>query len=163
MPSETVYLSLGTNLGDRLLNLQRALTALPPGVNVCAESPVYETLPWGVTAQPAFLNMVIRGRTRLAPLELLHFLKLLELELGRVPSYRYGPRLIDIDILFYARRVLDLPGLSIPHPRLSERAFVLVPLHDLAPRLRHPRLGSTVTALLKALDGTGVKPYEPIA
>jgi 2-amino-4-hydroxy-6-hydroxymethyldihydropteridine diphosphokinase len=154
-----VYLSLGTNLGDRLANLQNALAALPPAVTVREGSPVYETQPWGVTDQPAFLNMVITGETAKQPQELLVYLKGLETRLGRKPSFRYGPRKIDIDILFYGALVLNTPGLTIPHPRLPERAFVLVPLADLAPDMLHPVLGKTVRQLLQGLDTAGVKRY----
>jgi 2-amino-4-hydroxy-6-hydroxymethyldihydropteridine diphosphokinase len=156
----TIYLALGTNLGDRAANLRSAVAALPPTVTVLAESPVYETPPWGVTDQPAFLNMVLRGETDLGPARLLEYLKHLETELGRVAAIRWGPRLIDIDILFYDDLVRQAPGLTIPHPRLHERAFVLVPLADLAPDLIHPVLGKTVRALLAAVDTTGVMRYE---
>ena len=154
-----VYLALGTNLGDRLANLHAAIAALPPGVTRLAESPVYETPPWGFTDQPAFLNMALKGETRLAPLALLAFLKKLETRLGRTPSLRYGPRKIDIDILFYDDLVLDAPELTIPHPNLHERSFVLIPLADLAPKLVHPVLGKSVRELLAAVDTTGVKRY----
>jgi 2-amino-4-hydroxy-6-hydroxymethyldihydropteridine diphosphokinase len=160
MVPQIVYLTLGSNLGNRTSNLRRAIESLPPTVTVLAESPVYETLPWGVTDQPNFLNMALKGETRLVPLELLKRLKQLESELGRVPSVRYGPRLIDIDILFYADLVLEAPELTLPHPRLHERAFVLVPLNDIASGLRHPRLGKTVGEMLSAVDTTGVKLYE---
>ncbi len=151
-----IYLALGSNLGDRRANLQAALNALPPAVLLRRASPVYETPPWGIANQPAFLNMAVEAETNLPPLDLLSYLKRLETQLGRVPSVRYGPRLIDIDILFYDDLVLDSPGLTIPHPRLHERAFVLVPLADLAPDLVHPRLGQTVRDLLAAVDTTGI-------
>ena len=154
----TVYIALGTNLGDRPANLAAARRALEPEVQVLAASPIYETPPWGVTDQPAFLNQVVQGRTQLAPRELLDLLKSLEAGLGRLPGMRYGPRLIDLDILFYGERVLDEPGLTIPHPRLAERAFVLVPLADLAPDLTHPALGETVAELLNKVDRAGIQP-----
>ncbi len=157
--SHLVYLALGTNLGDRPANLRAAIAALASIVTVLAESPVYETPPWGVTDQPPFLNMALKGETRLAPLALLTELKRLETRLGRRPSIRYGPRLIDMDILFYDDLILDSPELAIPHPRLHERAFVLVPLADLAPDLAHPVLGKSVRELLAAVDATGVIRY----
>jgi 2-amino-4-hydroxy-6-hydroxymethyldihydropteridine diphosphokinase len=159
MPTNIVYLALGSNLGDRPGNLRDATAALLPVVTVLDASPVYETQPWGKTDQPAFLNMVIKGDTYLEPLELLKYLKCMETNLGRLPTVRYGPRKIDIDILFYANLILDTPELTIPHPSLHERAFVLVPLADLAPDLVHPVFGKTVRQLLAGVDGTGVKRY----
>lgn len=156
-----LYLALGTNLGDRFANLQAAIAALPPAVRVIAQSPVYETPPWGLTAQPAFLNMVLKGQTALAPVDLLKHLKHLETELGRLPAVRWGPRRIDMDILFYDNLILDTPELTIPHPHLHERAFVLVPLADLEPGLVHPVLGVPIHRLRSAVDATGVKRYEP--
>jgi 2-amino-4-hydroxy-6-hydroxymethyldihydropteridine diphosphokinase len=153
------YIALGTNLGDRSANLRAALAALPPDVRVLAESHVYETPPWGYTDQPAFLNMAVRVDTDLEPEALLGYLKQLEAQLGREPTFRNGPRRIDLDILFYDDLVLDESSLSIPHPRLHERAFVLVPLADLAPDLRHPVLGQTVRELLKGLDRTDIQRY----
>ncbi|WP_299025787.1 2-amino-4-hydroxy-6-hydroxymethyldihydropteridine diphosphokinase [uncultured Thermanaerothrix sp.] len=152
----TVYLALGTNLGDRPQNLRRALAALSPVAQPRRASAVYETLPWGIVDQPLFLNMVIEAGTYLAPQALLRELKALERRLGREEGVRYGPRLIDLDILLYDEMVIDLPDLSIPHPRMAERAFVLVPLCDLYPHGRHPRLGETFAALRARLDCSGV-------
>ncbi len=152
-----IYLALGTNLGDRLANLRAALAALPPSVVVRQSSPIYETPPWELADQPAFLNMVLRGETDLEPAALLKHLKRLETELGRVAAARWGPRLIDMDILFYNDLILNTPELTIPHPRLHERAFVLVPLADLARDLVHPVLGKSIRELLAAVDTTGVK------
>jgi 2-amino-4-hydroxy-6-hydroxymethyldihydropteridine diphosphokinase len=160
IPTNPVTLALGTNLGDRIGNLRAAIAALPPAVWVLEQSFVYETLPWGVTDQPHFLNMVIKGETGQSPQELLKHLKALETRLGRLPSIHYGPRKIDIDILFYSDLMLDTPGLTLPHAHLHERAFVLVPLADLAPELIHPVLGKTIRQLLAEVDTTGVKRYE---
>ncbi|HEX9018506.1 MAG TPA: dihydropteroate synthase [Anaerolineaceae bacterium] len=153
----TVYLSLGTNLGMRAAHLRAALASLPPEVRVLRVSPVYETEPWGFSDQPAFLNQVVEAETRLAPLDLLAFLKSLETSLGRQLTFRYGPRVIDLDIIFYDEQVVEVEGLAIPHPRLAERAFVLVPLADLVPNLVHPRLGKTVHELLAQVDCHGVR------
>jgi 2-amino-4-hydroxy-6-hydroxymethyldihydropteridine diphosphokinase len=155
-----IYLSLGTNLRDRRANLRAALDALPPEVVVRAASKIYETPAWGFEDQPAFLNMAIRGETSLQPEPLLKHLKQLENRLGREPSFHWGPRLIDIDLLFYDALVIDTPQLVIPHPRLQERAFVLVPLSDIAPDLLHPMLGKTVRQLLEGLDKNGIVPVS---
>lgn len=160
--SETVYLALGTNLGDRVENLRAALQALLPLMDIQAASPVYETPPWGYTDQPAFLNMAVHGETVLPPADLLRELKRIEVELGRQPNFRYGPRLIDLDILFYGQQTLELENLAIPHPRLHERAFVLVPLSDLAPDLRHPLLGKTVTELLNTVERGEIRRFEAV-
>lgn len=156
----TIYLALGTNLGDRSANLRAATDALAPDICVLDKSPIYETEPWGYTDQPPFLNMVVRAKTDLSPQDLLGRLKEIESTLGRIPSFRNGPRLIDLDILFYDELVLDTPPLVIPHPQLHKRAFVLVPLATIAPTLVHPLLGLSVEQFLEKIDGHGVKPYS---
>ena len=154
--NHTVFIALGTNLGNRLANLQAAIQSMPPEVIVLAESHIYETPPWGYKDQPAFLNMVIKAETELEPEQLLQYLKELETELGREQSFHWGPRLIDLDILFYDDLVLDSPPLIIPHPRLHERAFVLVPLMDIAPELIHPVIKKSVSELLAEVDTQGI-------
>ena len=151
-----MYLALGTNLGDRMDNLRRAIAALSPSVKVTALSSVYETPPWGYADQPAFLNMALAAETDLEPLALIAFLKKLETDLGRKKTFHNGPRLIDMDILFYDDLVFEQADLVIPHPRLHERAFVLVPLNDVAPDRMHPVLKRTVRDLLKDVDTKGV-------
>ncbi len=158
-----VYLALGTNIGERAENLRRALAALPPAFIVEAVSPVYETEPMYVTAQPKFLNMACRARTALLPLEALRALKLVETDLGREPAIRFGPRLIDIDLLFYGDIVFDSPELTLPHPRLHERAFALVPLADIAPDLVHPVLSQTVSALRDQLSAQSISSVVKVA
>jgi 2-amino-4-hydroxy-6-hydroxymethyldihydropteridine diphosphokinase len=148
----TVYLALGTNLGNRLANLKAARAALTPQMNLKAQSQIYETPPWGFTEQDKFLNQVLKVETYLGPEALLKHLKRLEVALGRVPSFENGPRLIDIDILLFDDLVMDTPELTIPHPRLHERAFVLVPLNDIAPDLVHPEFRKTVQELLSAVN-----------
>ena len=156
----TVYIALGTNLSDRLANLRAAIESMPPEIQVLAESHVYETPPWGYEDQPAFLNMALKAETDLEPELLLNFLKLLEVELGREQSFHWGPRLIDLDILFYDDLVLDSPPLVIPHPRLQERAFVLVPLADVAPDLIHPVLDQSVRELLAQVNTEGIERFQ---
>lgn len=147
----SVYLGLGTNLGDRQANLRLAVDALARLGGICGQSRIYETAPLYVTDQPAFLNMAVALTTDLAPLDLLARLKGLEQELGRVASRRYGPRLIDLDILLYDDVVLDHADLIIPHPRLSERRFALAPLADIAATTLHPQAGTAIGQLLAAL------------
>mgnify|MGYP000050047362 CR=1 FL=1 len=156
----TVFIALGTNLGDRLANLHDAINALAPDVHILRESTIYETPPWGYTDQPAFLNMVVEAETSLDPRALLDYLKKREDELGRVKNFRYGPRHIDLDILFYDDLVFEDERLQIPHPRLHERAFVLVPLADLAPEFVHPVFGKDVKSLLSILDCDEIHPFS---
>lgn len=156
-----VYLGLGTNLGDRESNLREAVRRLnEAGVRVLALSPLYKSIPMGYRDQPDYLNAACRVETDLIPRDLLRVAKDIEAAMGRRPAFRNAPRPIDIDILFYDDLVLNTPDLIIPHPRLAERAFVLVPLADLAPDLRHPVLGHTVETLLITVDRAGVRLYR---
>jgi 2-amino-4-hydroxy-6-hydroxymethyldihydropteridine diphosphokinase len=158
----TVYLGLGTNVGDRLANLRTALQRLQMLARLEKASSLYETQPQGISDQPLFFNAVCRVITGLEPQALLRFLKNLEWEIGRRPGGQtWGPRPIDLDILLYDDRVVDAPELNVPHPRLAERAFVLVPLCELAPELRHPLLGKTMKELLASVGKQGVKRIAP--
>jgi 2-amino-4-hydroxy-6-hydroxymethyldihydropteridine diphosphokinase len=148
----TVYLSLGSNLGDRLAYIKKALRMLESRIDVRSMSSVYETEPWGMKNQPWFLNLVCSAETDLAPHALLDFVKGIEQRLGRQETVRYGPRRIDIDILFYDHEVCHSTRLQIPHPRLADRAFVLYPLAEIAPALEHPVTGKTASAMLAELE-----------
>jgi 2-amino-4-hydroxy-6-hydroxymethyldihydropteridine diphosphokinase len=145
-----VYLSLGSNLGDRESHLRAALERLPPDVLVRRASPLYETAPVEFTAQPSFLNQVIEAETALSPAELLSRTAVIERDLGRTREIPKGPRTLDIDILLYDKDIIQTATLQIPHPRMTERRFVLAPLADLAPELRHPITGVSVREMLEA-------------
>ena len=157
MSAHRVYLGLGTNLGSRLENIRAALHVLPPEVTSLRASPVYETPPWGVLNQPKFLNLAVECETVLPPMDLLDHLKAIETGLGRVESQRFGPRLIDLDILLYDQVIVNTDLLEIPHPRLSERAFVLVPLTDLIPDFLHPLSDLSIRALLSRVDTSEIR------
>jgi len=152
-----VYLALGSNMGDRLENLKEVIAALPPQMVVKAKSHVYETLPWGYEDQPKFLNQVLKAQTYVEPEPLLKHIKRLEIALGRKPSFQNGPRLVDIDILFYDDLVLNTPALTLPHPRLHERGFVLLPLMDIAPDLVHPVTKKSVREMVAYCNLGGIK------
>jgi 2-amino-4-hydroxy-6-hydroxymethyldihydropteridine diphosphokinase len=155
----TVYLSLGSNLGDREATLRAAVERL----DVCRASPIYETSPVDFTAQPFFLNMVLETATDLTPLQYLARTQAVERELGRVRGIPKGPRAIDIDILMFDMRLIHNARLEVPHPRMHERRFVLVPFADLAPDLRHPVTGRTIREMLDALpEGDLVQPWTPL-
>ena len=150
-----VYLSLGANVGDRADTLRSGIAALPAatGGRVVAVSPLYETAPWGVTDQPPFLNGAVLLETDRPPRALLERLLEVERELGRVRGRRYGPRTIDLDLLLYGDRVVDEPGLAVPHPRLHERAFALEPLLDLDPDVAVPGRGRVADLLAGLQSG----------
>ena len=152
-PPVDVYLGLGANLGDRRANLARAVSLLSLNVDVARVSSLYETEPVGYAAQPAFLNAVALVRTTLPPRQLFSFIKGIERAMGRTPSFRNAPRLVDIDILLYGETVVESPELTLPHPRMHERAFVLAPLAEIAPEAWHPALLKTARELLAEVFG----------
>jgi 2-amino-4-hydroxy-6-hydroxymethyldihydropteridine diphosphokinase len=155
-----VYLGVGSNLGDRPAHFRAARTMLQD----CGDfremtwSGIFETRPvGGPQGQGDYLNAVVRARTELGPLDVLAHCKLIERELGRSQGERWGPRVIDLDLLLYGEQVIELPGLIVPHPRLHQRRFVLQPLAELAPTLVHPRLSRDVKTMLEELPtGEGV-------
>jgi 2-amino-4-hydroxy-6-hydroxymethyldihydropteridine diphosphokinase len=146
---KTIYLSLGSNSGDRLENLARARERLASAdIRILRVSEVYETAPRDVPAQPWFLNQVIEAESALLPRQLLSRLQKIERDMGRKRTVAKGPRIIDIDIVLFGESVISMPDLEIPHPRMMERRFVLEPLAELAPELRHPILNRSVREML---------------
>jgi 2-amino-4-hydroxy-6-hydroxymethyldihydropteridine diphosphokinase len=152
--TEDIYLGLGSNEGDRLASLKSARALLEMEASIVRASSVYETEPVGFEQQRPFLNMVCCVRTSLAPGALLAAARRIERRLGRIATFRNGPRVIDIDVLLYGQRHLRSAELEIPHPRLHERAFVLVPLAEIAPEVRHPVLGKSVQEMLAQCPDT---------
>jgi 2-amino-4-hydroxy-6-hydroxymethyldihydropteridine diphosphokinase len=157
-----VILGLGSNEGDRVRNLERALGRLSLEVRLEEISSTYETEPVGVRDQPWFLNVVCTGVTRLSPRGVLELARTIETGMGRAPGPRFGPRPIDVDLLAYEDRVIEEPDLEVPHPRMTERRFVLEPLVEVAPDWRHPVDGRGARELLADLDDESVvRPYGP--
>jgi len=149
----TVYLSLGSNLGNRFLNLARAIEKLDrqDGVKVLSRSSCYETDPVGHEEQPDFINMAVKIESLMPPDRLLNKIKEIEKSLGRAETFRWGPRIIDIDILLYENEVISTPDLEIPHPMMHERAFVLLPLSEIAADARHPASGKNVKEMIEGM------------
>ena len=154
------YLGLGSNIGDREQQLQEAIRLIDSteGIDVVQTSPIYETAPVGYTDQPNFLNLCIEINTELSPQALLQHCLETEQHLHRVRDIRWGPRTLDVDILLYGNEVVEEEDLSIPHPRMNERAFVLIPLNDIAPNKVEPRSHQTIGELVMADDT--VKKYK---
>ena len=160
-PPNTAYLSLGSNVGDRLANLRQAvgLLASTPGISVETVGGLYETEPVGVKDQPWFLNTVVRVSTELSPHELLAAARAVEAAGGRTPTFRWGPREIDVDVLLYDDMHLADSTLTIPHPRMAERLFVLLPLRDVHPTWTDAA-GVGIADLIDRLSGTAeIRPY----
>jgi 2-amino-4-hydroxy-6-hydroxymethyldihydropteridine diphosphokinase len=154
--SATAYLGIGSNQGDRHSHCAEAIARIAASGHtiIIDQSSWYLTEPWGYHDQDEFINLVLKVETGIAPLELLRFLKELEEKLGRQKTVPFGPRTIDIDILLYGDSVIQAPELTIPHARLCERGFVLVPLQEIAPQLMHPVRHQTISDLLAGLDDT---------
>jgi 2-amino-4-hydroxy-6-hydroxymethyldihydropteridine diphosphokinase len=160
--SQSVYLSLGSNLGDRQAHLREAVSRLSAHIQVDEISSLYRTNPIGVTDQPLFLNIAVRGHTALRPLDLLQVVKEIEQAVGREPTYRWGPRVVDIDILLLGELEVNSANLTIPHRELRHRAFVLVPLAEIAPALSLPGDHAGVAQLAASLDSSGVHRIGPL-
>ncbi len=161
-PSTIVFLSLGSNQGDRIGNLDKSIELIEYKCGkILNISSIYETAPWGNTDQDVFLNQVVEISTDLSPLELLDAVLQIEEKLGRVRLEHWGPRLIDIDILFYGNQVIDEQNLSVPHIQIQHRNFVLVPFNEIAPDWFHPKMNMTIQEILdQQKDGLEVRKLE---
>lgn len=155
-----MILALGSNLGERFENLHQALKDVSLRVSIIKTSSVYETPPWGYIDQPVFFNQVLSGYTSLNPVELLTFVKNIENNMGRVNNFQNGPRLIDVDILLFGEQIINSEILVIPHPRMLERGFVMLPLAEIEPELIIPGTNKKVLELLQSVDKTGIRKLE---
>jgi len=163
-PTVKIFLGLGSNLGDRMANLSYAVKRLTGKVAVKEISSIYETEPLGYKDQPLFLNVVLSGETELGPFGLLGFVKQIEADLGRKPGFRNAPRPVDIDILLYGDMIVQTSKLVIPHPGIAGRAFVLVPLNEIASGIVHPVNGKKIRELLAQVNGLeGVRTVEGLS
>jgi 2-amino-4-hydroxy-6-hydroxymethyldihydropteridine diphosphokinase len=149
-----VYIGIGSNLGDKVANITKAIKMLSEFATIDQISSLYETEPEGRRKQPDFLNCVIKAEVGAGPVELLGILKDIEKRIGREPSPRNGPRTIDLDLLIYNNQAIETPDLIVPHPRLQERVFVLVPMAEVAPSLYHPTLHKSMRQLLSELNSS---------
>lgn len=151
------FISIGSNTGDKPLNCRKAFELLSgnPAIAVVKKSSFYETQAWGYKDQPSFVNAAAEIATSLTPDELLAHLKSVESAMGRTETFRWGPRVIDLDIIFYDGLVMDTAALTIPHPEAHERAFVLIPLAEIAPEFVHPVLKKTILELAACLKDAG--------
>lgn len=155
-----VYISLGSNIGDRENFLIRALDALPDEIHITKRSSIYETVPWGFEDQGDFLNQIVEVETSLNPHELMRILKDIEKDMGREKNFKYGPRKIDLDVLFFDDAIIHDEDLAIPHPMIPNRAFVLIPLNEIAPDFIHPESGKSVSELTENISKKGVGLYK---
>ncbi|WP_374055385.1 2-amino-4-hydroxy-6-hydroxymethyldihydropteridine diphosphokinase [Rossellomorea sp. FM04394] len=161
----TAYISLGSNIGDREYYLEKAINIIGSHgkIEVTKQSSLYETDPVGFIEQGKFLNMVIEIRTSLSPETLLHQCLQVEIDLGREREFKWGPRIIDLDILLYDHEKIESENLLIPHPRMQERAFVLIPLLEVAPHVEHPSFNAPFAEFLDEIpDKEGVRLWKQI-
>ena len=156
------FIAIGSNLGDRAGNVRKAAHLAADGLKAAlvSMSSLYETEPWGIKEQPAFVNAVMAVETGLSPAELLAHLKSIEAWMGRQKVLRWGPRGIDLDIIFYDGLIMDENGPTIPHPAAADRAFVMVPLAEIAPDFKHPVTGRSAADIAKSLDSSGIRKME---